>query len=214
MKTSATLRGFVCLSVAAVLLLCGSVSRANITGITGWGYSGGIDCYPVFDTSPQLTIGGYQNSTGPVSMWATILADTPADPNLTINNQINNQSGLDWTAFTVTVTMGTTFNLGTTPFVTNPGGWSYLVNQPVSIGGGNYQGSIQFTGGTPVSAAPGPNNLLDYTYQILNFSGSTGYSFNEAVSIVTVPEPASVTFVLLGMGALVCSWRLKQDKQA
>lgn len=221
MKTSINIKKFVCLSVSAALLLCCSVSRANLTGVTGWYYSSGISCYPTFTTpegaDPVLTITGNQTTPGSASMWGHILADTPSDPNLTINNQINNLSGVDWASFTVDVYMGTSFQLGLPAIpVANPSGWNASVTVvPYDTGGGNWWGRLTFTGGTPVSANTlSPDNLLDYTYKILNFSGSLSYGFSEVVTITPVPEPASATFILLGMGALVCTWRLKQNKQA
>ena len=202
------------MSVATAVLMCCSVSHASITGWSDWGYSSGLSsCYSWLDSSPQLTIEAAQQGTTPVSMWGTIHTDTPGDPTLNINDIINNASGIDWSAFTLNVFMSSTFTIGLSPTVANPSGWTSIVTQPVNTGPGVWMGQIQFNGGTPVSANPiSAENLFNFTYQI-SFAGSTGYSFTEQAIVTPVPEPASATFILLGMGALVCTWRLKQNKQ-
>ena len=69
----------------------------------------------------------------------------------------------------------------------------------------------------------GQNPAMDLSFQFspsmdLNSlsSGSGPYvtSYTGSMSSGSVPEPSSVTFILMGMGALVCSWRLRQGKQA
>ena len=209
MKTLIRVKRLVGWSVAAVLLMCGSVSRADLTGVTDWYNSTGVEyCYPAFSvpqySDPLLGISATQTNAGPVSMWGTIIANSISDPNLIINNQINNESGVDWASFTVDVYMSTSFSLGfpATPVV-SPSGWTGTISvTPHNTVGTTWWGQITFTGGTPVSAnLLSPDNLLDYTYKILNFSGSTSYSFQQDVTVVPVPEPA--TFSLLGLGTLM-----------
>lgn len=52
------------------------------------------------------------------------------------------------------------------------------------------------------------------SYTLFDVSGPPDtqvyFSDNGTATITPVPEPASATFILLGMGALVCSWRLKR----
>jgi PEP-CTERM motif len=213
MKTLSNLNRFASLSVLAAALMCCSVGRAGITGVTNWGGSSGIDCWGVvFDNSPHLTVAASQYNAGPVQMWGTILADTPSDPTLTINDQINNESGIDWSGFVLDVYMSTNFSL-TLPAspVANPLGWTGSITiAPTYVSPGQYMGQITFSGGTFVSADTNSvNNLLDFTYKI-TFNGSTSYSLGETATAIPVPEPATFGCVLLGLGALIGSWRMKQ----
>jgi hypothetical protein len=86
--------------------------------------------------------------------------------------------------------------------------------------------SLAYSGANPdllTMVANGPGSM-DLTFQfspgkmlsqLTSGTGSYTTSYSGSRSVPTsVPEPASITFFLLGMGALVCSWRLRQDKQA
>lgn len=74
---------------------------------------------------------------------------------------------------------------------------------------------------TLVADSPGSMNL---TFQfspgrtladLTTGSGPYDTSYSGSLSVPPpVPEPSSVTYMLLGMGALVASWRMKQSKQA
>jgi len=213
MKTLIRTKTLFGLSVAAAVLMCCSNGQASITGWSNWGNDSGLlNCTSWLDTSPRLTIQAAQDTSGPASAWGTIHTDTANDPTLTINDQINNASGIDWSAFTLDIFMSSTFTIGpSSPSVANPSGWTEVVTQPIFTGT-SWMGEIKFTGGTPVSANPSSaNNLFNFTYQI-TFAGSLSYNFSEQGSATPVPEPASVTFILLGMGALVCSWRMKRSE--
>jgi len=83
--------------------------------------------------------------------------------------------------------------------------------------------SLAYSGINPdllTVAANGPG-AMDLTFQfspgkmLSQLTSGTGVyttSYSGSLSVPTsVPEPTSVTFFLLGMGALVCSWRLKKS---
>lgn len=144
------------------------------------------------------------------------MASDPADPTLTINDQINNVSGIDWSGFVLDVYMGSTFSLSlpSSP-VANPLGWSGSIDiTPYEISSGMWMGEITFTGGTPVSADPSsPNNILNFSYQI-SFAGSTSYSFTEQLTVIPVPEPSSASLVGFGgvlSGLLTLVWRFRRQ---
>lgn len=218
MKILSKSNRFAALSVSAIVLMCCSIGRADITGVTDWNYSTGLYCYsPILDSSPQLTLNADLSTLGWEHMGGTLIANTPVDPTLTINDQINNDSGFAWSGFILNVSMSTNFSLNlpvslvppTLP-VGNPGGWtgSITVAPHFDVGSGLYVGQITFSGGTPVSPVSlDPNNILSLTYQI-TFSGSTSYSFAEQVSAVPVPEPA--TFSLLGFGMLMAVLKFRR----
>jgi len=220
MKTVLGSTRYVALSILAIVLGYSSVAYANITGVTDWTWSSGISCYtPLLDSSPQLVISATQYGAGPVQMGGTLLADSIDDPTLTINDQINNQSGVDWSGFILDVYMSTNFTFSsippnTYPFVANPSGWTAAVTiAPNYIGGGQYMGQITFSGGTPVSANPASNNnLLNFSYQV-TFNGSLSYGFSEQATAIPVPEPTAAGCLLAGLGVLVGFARLKRGRQ-
>ena len=99
-----------------------------------------------------------------------------------------------------------------------------------SIGGINASLNVNVTGlaysggnadlATVVANGPGSMNVsFQFSPSMMLSQLSTGNgpfttSYSGSLSVPTsTPEPASVTFLLLGMGVLICSWRLKQDKQ-
>ena len=100
-----------------------------------------------------------------------------------------------------------------------------------SIGGINAALTINITGLTYSGTNPdlmalvagGPGSMdLSFQFspsmtlsQLTSGSGPYATSYSGSISVPgPVPEPASVTFILLGMGALVCSWRLKHSGNA
>ena len=148
------------------------------------------------------------NGSGPEQMGGTILTSSAIDPTLTINDQINNSSGVGWTGFVLNVFMSSTFSLvlPASP-VANPSGWTgNIASAPhFDPGSGLYVGEILFSGGTPVSPVVGdPNNLLSFAYQI-SFSGSTSYSFTEQAAVIPVPEPGSLGLLVVG-SLLLSGW--------
>jgi hypothetical protein len=191
---------------ASFLGLC--VTQATITGIPSWSYSGGVYCYaPVFSAPDQsVALKGSQSSFG--AMGLTILADTPDDPTLTINNSINNTSSFAWTEYIVNVAMNQTFNINSAGVVA-PAGWTATITQPGAPVAGIYTGTIDYLGGTPVSIYPLLNSTLDFGYQV-TFNGSISYSLTESVN--AVPEPGAWSFLVAG-GLLMGAWSLAGRRQ-
>jgi hypothetical protein len=71
-----------------------------------------------------------------------------------------------------------------------------LVADSIVPGGAAMNLSFQFSPGMTLS-------------QLSSGAGPYTTSYTGSISAGQVPEPSSVTFILMGMGALVCSWRLK-----
>jgi hypothetical protein len=188
-------------------------SHATITSIPTWNYSGGLYCYsPVLTTdsgtgAQSVGINGSQSSFG--GMGLIILANSPTDPTLTINNSIDNESSFDWTGYIVNVAMSQTFSINSAGVVA-PSGWTAIITEPGAPVGGIYTGTIDYVGGTPVGIYPGPNSSLDYGYQV-QFSGATQYSLNESAN--PVPEPGAFNLLLAG-GLLLGGWAVAKCRNA
>jgi hypothetical protein len=192
--------------VVATSLSGWSLVHADITAVTDWGYSGGIYCYtPLWDSAGSVGIDGYQSGLG--QMGGMITTSDAVDPTLTINNSINNDSGFAWTGYIVDVFLNTNFSISFPAVpVSNPSGWAAGVIIPVHFdsGSGLWTGTIDYTGGTPVSPVSGdPNNEFDFAYKV-TFGGLTQYSLTE--SVTPVPEPGA--FSLLMIGGLVLGGRV------
>jgi hypothetical protein len=181
------------LLIGSAMVLGFSLSHASITSVPSWDYSGGLYCYsPVFSSADQsVSINGYQNNYGSIGL--SIMTDTPADPTLTVNNSINNQSSFVWTEYIVSVAMNQSFSINSAGVVA-PGGWTANITQPGAPVAGVYTGIIDYLGGTPVAIYPGANSILNYGYQV-TFSGSTSYSLTESAN--PVPEPSMAAFLVI-----------------
>jgi hypothetical protein len=188
------------LTALAVVWGC-SLSQASITSIPSWDYSGGLYCYsPVFTSSDQsVDVNGFQSGFGSIGL--TILTDTAADPTLTVNNSIDNETSFVWTEYVVNVAMNQSFSINSAGVVA-PGGWTANITQPGAPVSGIYTGTIDYVGGTPVAIYPGANSILNYGYQV-TFGGSTSYSLTESAN--PVPEPGMLGLSLVG-GTLMVGW--------
>ena len=131
---------------------------------------------------------------GPGHMIGDVKTDTPLDPTLILTTDDTNETSFAWTGYDVTVSMANSFTLTSTAVIPPPGDWTIPTTpvawDPVTS---QYVGQIDFTGGTPIAIG----DDFEFTYK-LKFSGSTSYSFTQAME--PVPEPS--TIVLLGVGVL------------
>ena len=121
---------------------------------------------------------------------------------LSINDGLGNflTGNVNWVEID-TVNSAGAINAGLTVNVTGLayGGANVDLQTVVANGPGFMNLTFQFS----------PGRMLS---QLSSGTGPYTTSYSGSLSVPTsVPEPASVTFILLGMGALVCSWRLKQS---
>jgi hypothetical protein len=117
------------------------------------------------------------------------------DPTLKIINSIDNDTGFDWTGYTVQVTMPISFTIPAAA-VTTPSDWTVasIAAPSYDIGSGKWIGLITFAGGTPVHTTN--DETLEFWYK-LNFTGSAPAY---CIEMTPVPEPG--TLALLAFGAI------------
>jgi hypothetical protein len=139
-------------------------------------------------------------------MVGTITTDSATDPTLFLGSAVDNDTSFAWTSYVVNVVMNAPFTFFGSPSVVNyppsgPSDWSVAsVTTPALQGSGlyagDYEGTIDLTGGTPVQVG----DELDFSYAI-HFSSSTDYAFTQEMIPQTVPEPSELG--LLTMSGLL-----------
>jgi PEP-CTERM motif-containing protein len=168
-----------------------SVGRAEITNAYAYGYTATVDCYSHFtDATDWLRLTIHQ--TGDGQLGGYINTDTVLDPTLTLQHVINNDTGIAWNSYHVSVFMPNFFTIGGA-VVNIPGGWSAVVTAPTPVLGG-FQGQVDYSGG-PVIA---PGGVLDFQLAI-TFANGLAFSFTEDVSPGLVPEPSTAALLLGGL---------------
>ena len=194
------------LAIMAALLAGAGFSRADIIGNTIADDGDGVmTCYTygflkTGDHAFQLSIDGSQNSWDIGNILGDIITDTETDPTLTLFNEIDNDTGVSWNDYHVTVTMSKSFSLSAVGVVNV--GWTFITTQPTQVGS-DWIGYIDYYAGNLV-----PNGgTLDFSYAMA-FTG--GASFEEDLMPSTVPEPTTTGCFLLGLGALICCQRIHQ----
>ena len=146
-------------------------------------------------------------------MGGTITTDSPNDPSLVINGEVDNDTATAWIGYDITVYMNRNFSLSGVGVGPIPPGWSFTTTAAAAgpgtyYGASEYSASIHFTRGLGPVVAPGGE--FDFTYT-LNFSGSTSYSFTADMNPV-VPEPSVAALALVGAGILFARYRRNRAK--
>ncbi len=203
------------IALIAVLLLCGSVAKADISSWEWWGEPG-ISCTPgtytnlskAVDGSYIVPLPGVQS--GPGGM-VSIITTTSDDPAATILHDITNDTGSAWTGYTGDIKLYSNVSLSSlllsNALVTLPADWSATVDASfasvssdnLALGSHEYVGHITYSANTP-TAYVADGSDLDFQYKE-TFTGSTHYTQVEELSpVYAVPEPG--TFALLGAAAI------------
>jgi PEP-CTERM motif len=176
---------------AATSFLASLTAQANIIGVNySSENSAALNCpYYYWPGGTGVNVVGTQYS-GPGSVNFSVTTDTPADPTLTLGNNILNDTGFAWSGYEVTVTMGQTFSLSSALVTVPPDWFVSSIVQPGAPVAGVYTGNIFLSAGTPVQI----NQNLDFSYQ-LSFTGSV--QFTE--TLTPTPEPGTCTLLLGGL---------------
>jgi hypothetical protein len=190
------------LAIAVALLVGAGFSRANITNYNIWNYDTSVmTCSYGFQTNGpgdyQLSIDGTHNLWDVGRIGGNIFTDTELDPTLTLDNSIDNDTGVTWNDYHVKVTMNKSFSFSNVA-VTN-GGWTFNTVAPTN-NGVVWIGYINYFAGNLV-----PNGgTLDFSYAI-SFIGSV--SFQEELMPSTVPEPGTFVLAICGLTGLLITRR-------
>ena len=145
-------------------------------------------------------------------MGGTIFADSLSDPKLTIGGAIDNDTGLAWTGYEITVYMDRAFTLSNISVGTPPSGWNFTFAQAVANGSPQFYGAneyiahISYTGG-PIVPAGGEFN---FSYA-LNFTGALQYQFEANMNPIFVPEPSVAALAVLG-GLAMAGYRMRRAR--
>jgi len=178
-------------SVASANLLTFSYTNStpstfNCNDYGTWNFGGSTNFAEVYT---------YGDQYGPATMLGNILTDSASDPSLRFHNDIENGSGIDWTAYHVDVFLSQAFTI-TNPVVTTPGDWTISYSPNSTFNGTFYVGYVDFIGGTPVSGDPDNPGTLDFAYKIV-FDNATSYTLSQVMT--PVPEPAVAGLLAMGL---------------
>ncbi len=199
------------LVILAAILGSATFCRADITNTTFSAYSDGVmSCKfgtltPLGDHNFQQSVDADQYIFATGDMWGDILSDSDADPSLTLNHTIDNDTAYIWTDYHLTITLDKTFTLSGVN-VANPG-WYSVVTAPSQVGS-DWIGYIDYYSGTPV----GIGQILNFGYT-MTFTGSASFS-EDLTPTTSVPEPTAAGCFLLGLGALAVCQRFTKNRRS
>jgi hypothetical protein len=203
-------RGMLLVVISCALIVCASVSNANITNVTYYSDGDGAFVCPNYvweGNSAEVALYMYGDQlASPGHVLTDVYATDALDPTLKINNSIENATSFAWTQFTVNLTMDVSFTL-TNVTVTTPADWTVVsFNQTAVYTGSNYLATVVYDTGTPI-----PNDgysTIDFGYWVV-FSGAPSYQLCQ--EFIPVPEPG--TMVLVAIGGLFLGRSLMRRRQ-
>jgi hypothetical protein len=198
MKGEGAFMKFRTFAVVCVFLACASIGNAELVrDITV--DSASIQNSEVIwaggdaDNYTMIITGDQSQSPGIVS--GSFSQETADDPTVKVINSVNNDTGLNWTGYHVTVSMDRTFTISSAlPSI--PGDWIASITQQPVLVGSDWVGQLDFSAGTPVA----DGDTLEFSYKI-TFGGSTHYKYDQ--DMIPVPEPGSIVLLVGGLLGLL-----------
>ena len=207
------------IAFVAMLLVCGSVAKADTVSWQGGGANGISRTYDDLAKAVAGADNAAVASAQSVPAGISPVGAAPsADPADTVVHDLTNNTGSAWVGYLAAITLYSIDPLTSESLsaaqVTLPGNWSANIDQqfvqvtPDSGGpfAGEYKyvGHITYSDGTPVASG----SQLDLTYTE-TFSGSMYYTQVEALSpVYAVPEPGTAALLAaLAVAGLFFGWR-------
>jgi hypothetical protein len=185
------------------VLAAASVSSATSIDEDLWAQSGGAlqnAAWSWDQTNYVMSIGAQQYlSPGNVLGWFT--TDSSADPTITMENAIDNDTGFAWTSYDVNVYMNQQFTLSAPvvyPDTTEPHWSGTITDSPAVWNGAQWEAQAIFEGGTPLPVG----GVLDFGYQA-SFTGNVDFT----QQLVPVPEPGALPLIFGAVAGLLAIGR-------
>jgi hypothetical protein len=201
--------GMSVLAGAALLMSGTPAAKATLTGLTNPWNNAGSNATPSFnvvdstDADVAATGSQFNNAKDGFTVSAT-----QGDPNLFINNSLNNDTSFTWTAYDVSVELANPFtisNFNWFPGGTQPAAWNTPSVGTEFFNGSQYEVDLVYSGPATVPVS----GTFNFGYEVSFTAGGTG-SFAFTQVLTPVPEPT--TFGMLAVGAMGMLARRRRNR--
>jgi len=192
---------FKTIAIISLFLACASISNAGMVhdisvdpasiqnAYIGWADGSDAENYTMIITGNQ--------SQSPGTVLGSF-TEAPDDPNISVYNGFENDTGFAWTDYHVVVKMDHPFNLSNAavdPPITDWTATPVALTSAV-LEGGLYVGNVDYYSGTPVPIG----GELDFHYKI----SFTGYSSTNYIQeLYPTPEPGTLVLLVCGVLGLL-----------